>query len=149
MVLSWHSSVGWVFAHGVRGLPFESHQCLPKYVEEISSVAMLAAKRSTGVAPQVNLVECVTHMYLPSANKAKPNLALKLRGDIIRSPKQRYQWPHKQDPCPPNFFFKRKTISSNYIFHCWHSDQFPYQILLLCDGSFTAKLSQCWKNTLR
>ena len=28
-------------------------------------------------------------------------LALKPRGDITRSPKQGYQWPHEKDLCPP------------------------------------------------
>ena len=28
-------------------------------------------------------------------------LALKPRGDVTRSPKQGYQWPHKKDLCPP------------------------------------------------
>ena len=37
-----------------------------RYMEEIGS----AAKRSAGVAPKVNLGEHVTHMPLPSANKA-------------------------------------------------------------------------------
>ena len=32
--------------------------------------AMLATKRSAGVTPEVNLMECVTHMPLPSSNKA-------------------------------------------------------------------------------
>ena len=32
-----------------------------------------------------------------SLNKAEPTLALKPRGDITRSPKQGYQWPHKKD----------------------------------------------------
>ena len=41
-----------------------------RYVEEIGLAAMLATKRSAGVAPEVNLGECVTHMPLPSANKA-------------------------------------------------------------------------------
>ena len=41
-----------------------------RYVEEISSAAMLAAKRSAGVAPGVNLRECVTCTPLPSMNKA-------------------------------------------------------------------------------
>ena len=31
---------------------------------------MQAAKRSAGIAPEVNLGECVTHMPPPSANKA-------------------------------------------------------------------------------
>ena len=41
-----------------------------RYVEEIWLVAILAAKRSAGVAPEVHLKEYVTHLPLPSANKA-------------------------------------------------------------------------------
>ena len=54
-----HSSVSWAFAHGARGFPFDSHQCLRRYVDEISSAAMLATKRSAGVASEVNLREHV------------------------------------------------------------------------------------------
>ena len=32
-------------------------------------------------------------------------LVLKPRADVIRSLKQGYQWPHKNDMCPPIFFF--------------------------------------------
>ena len=35
-----------------------------------SSPAMLAAKRSAGVTPEVNIRECVIHMPPPSMNKA-------------------------------------------------------------------------------
>ena len=41
-----------------------------RYVEEINSAAMLAAKRLAGVTPEVNLRECITHTPLPSMNKA-------------------------------------------------------------------------------
>ena len=44
-----------------------------KYIEEIGSAAMQATKtdkRLTGVAPEVNLMECITCTPLPSANKA-------------------------------------------------------------------------------
>ena len=51
---------------------------------------MLAAKRSAGESQ-----ERILCRPLPSANKAA-TLALKLRGDVIRSPKQGYQWPHKK-----------------------------------------------------
>ena len=78
-------------------------------VEEISSAAILAAKRLVCVTPKVNLRECVTHMPPPSANKAANSgfesqgrhhqksktgvsLPLNLRGDIPKSPKQGYQW---------------------------------------------------------
>ena len=39
-----------------------------------------------------------------------PTLALKPRGDVTRSPKQVYQWPHKQDLYPPKFFLKRLCV---------------------------------------
>ena len=35
-------------------------------------------------------------------------LTLKPRGDVIRSPKQGYQWPHKKDSCPPNNLLKKQ-----------------------------------------
>ena len=41
-----------------------------RYMEENGSAAMLAAKRSAGITPEVNLIECVTPTPLPSANKA-------------------------------------------------------------------------------
>ena len=41
-----------------------------RYIEENGSVAMLAAKRLAGVAPEVNLGECVTRTPLPTINKA-------------------------------------------------------------------------------
>ena len=41
-----------------------------RFVEEIGLAAMLAAKRSAGVAPEVNLREHVTHMPPPNVNKA-------------------------------------------------------------------------------
>ena len=41
-----------------------------RYMEEIILTAMLAAKMSAGVAPEVNLGEFVIHIHLPSVNKA-------------------------------------------------------------------------------
>ena len=60
--------------------------------------AMLALYTGKGVAPEVNLRECISCTPLPSANKAEPTLALK-----PRSPKQVYQWPHKWT-CVQQFF---------------------------------------------
>ena len=62
-----------------------------RYMEEIESAAMLATKRSAGVAPEVNLGKHVTCMPLPT---------WKPRADITRSTKQGYQWHHKKDLCP-------------------------------------------------
>ena len=58
------------------------------------STAMLAAKRSAGVEPEVNLRE-----HVMQARIRLPTLALK-----PRSQKQVYQWPHKKDLCPPKIF---------------------------------------------
>ena len=41
-------------------------------------------------------------------------LPLKPRGDITRSPKQGYQWPHKKDSCPPKNFKKRPVKVPEY-----------------------------------
>ena len=50
----------------------------------------------------------VTRMPLLSLNKAEPTLALKPRGDVTRSLKQGYQWPHKKDSGPPKILKKKK-----------------------------------------
>ena len=51
-----------------------------RYMEE-SSAAMLSTKSSAGVAPEVNLRECVTCMPLPNMNRAV------YREEIIKSSK--------------------------------------------------------------
>ena len=40
--------------------------------------------------------------------KKRSTLALKLRTDLTRSPKQGYQWPHEKDLCPPKIKKKMK-----------------------------------------
>ena len=60
-----------------------------------------------GVAPEVNLREHILRTPPPSANKAEPTLALKPRGDVTRSPKQGYQWPHKWTCVQQNFKIKK------------------------------------------
>ena len=65
---------------------------------------MLAAKRSAGVAPEVNLRNSL-HISEEST------LVLKLRAEATRSPKQGYHWPHKKDLYPLKNIFKKKTRS--------------------------------------
>ena len=69
-----------------------------------SSVAMLAAKRSAGVAPDMNLMILLHVGDKPQARGS--TLALKPRIDVTRSPKQGYQWPQEKDSCPPKKFKK-------------------------------------------
>ena len=40
------------------------------YEEENGSAAMLTTRRSAGVTPDMNLIDCVTHTPPPNANKA-------------------------------------------------------------------------------
>ena len=60
-----------------------------KYVHENGLVVMLAAKRSAGVALQVNLREYTSCIPPPSANKAAHS------GFEIQRCHQEYQWPTK------------------------------------------------------
>ena len=71
---------------------------------------MLAVYTSRGVAPEVNLRECISRTPLQSSNKAEPTLALKPRGDVTRSPKQGYQWPHKWTCVQQKFKKKNKRL---------------------------------------
>ena len=48
-----------------------------RYMEESGSAAMLAGKRSIGVAPEVNFRECVTHIPPIGTNKAAHSKAEK------------------------------------------------------------------------
>ena len=52
-------------------------------------------------------------MPLPSMNKA---LAVKPRGDVTRSPKQGYQWPHKRHMLIKNPKTKIKNLNILLIF---------------------------------
>ena len=69
-----------------------------RYVEENG----LAAKRSAGVAPEVNLGECVTCMPPPSTDKAA-TLALKPRV-------QNRGISGLKRTCPPIFFLKKRIM---------------------------------------
>ena len=73
-----------------------------KYVDENGLAAMLAAKRSVGVTPEVNLREHTSCMPLQCVNKAAHS--------GFESPKQSISGPTK-DMCPPTFSLKKKTTS--------------------------------------
>ena len=72
-LLKWRSKYIWIYACSqLRGWN--------------SSVAMLAAKRSAGVTPEVNL-RIVLHTGDEAYKPGDPSLALKRRIDVTRSPK--------------------------------------------------------------
>ena len=77
-----------------------------KYMEENGLAAMLATKRSVGVAPEVNLREYVICMLMSSMNKATHSgfETQRICHQKSRSPKQGYQLSYKKDLCPQIFF---------------------------------------------
>ena len=77
--------------------------------------AMLALYTGKGVSPEMNLRECISCMPPHSSNKPEPTLALKPRGDVTRSPKQGYQWPHKRT-CLQQKFKKKKVSEQNCLY---------------------------------
>ena len=81
---------------------FESHQCLAGTWKRRLGCQEVGRCSTRGESQGT----CkVTHTPPLSLNKAEPTLALKPRGDITRSLKQGYQWPHKKDLCPPKNYF--------------------------------------------
>ena len=66
-----------------------------RYMEENDLAAMLAAKRSAGVAPEVNFRECV--------NKTAHS-GFETQRRRHQKSKQGYQWSHKKDLCRSKFF---------------------------------------------
>ena len=73
--------------------------------------AMPAAKRLACVAPEVDLGECTFHLPLQKVNEAEHTLALKLRGDTTRNPKQGYQWPQKRHVSAKNL--KKRSVQTD------------------------------------
>ena len=80
--------------------------------------AMLALYTGKGVAPEVNFRERISRTPPHSSNKAEPTLVLKPGGDVTRSPKQGYQWPHKQT-CVQQKFKKKKKKKNIRINSGW------------------------------
>ena len=77
--------------------------------------AMLAIYTGRGVAPEVNLKECISRTPPQSLNKAEPTLALKPRGDVTRSPKQGYQWPQEWTCVQQKLKKKKKRILQYHV----------------------------------
>ena len=75
-----------------------------RYMEKNGSVAILAAKRSAGVAPEVNLGECVTRTPLPTVIKAAHS-GFETDGTCHQKSKTGVSVAHKKDLCPPEFLF--------------------------------------------
>ena len=78
------------------------------YVEENGLAVMLATRRSVGVAPEVNLREYVTHMPLPSMNKAVHS-GFKTQMRCHQKYKTGLSEAQQKDLCPPKI--KKKVLS--------------------------------------
>ena len=92
---------------------FESHQCLAgmwkRWLSCHAGRQEVGRCHTRGESQGTCNITCTPPLSL---NKAEPTLALKPRGDITRSPKQGYQWPHKKDSCPPKISKKKEPIRS-------------------------------------
>ena len=75
------------------------------YVEENGFTAMLVTKSSAGVAPEVNIRECVTHMPLLSLNKASHSGCETQRRHHQKS-KTMVSVAREKDLCPPKVILK-------------------------------------------
>ena len=71
------------------------------------SAAMLAAKRSAGVSPEVNLRECISRTPLPSANKAAHS-GFETRRRHHQKSKTGVSVAPQKHVCPPKIIKKRK-----------------------------------------
>ena len=90
---------------------FESHQCLAGMWKRQPGCHAGCQKVGRCCTRGESQGTCnVTHTPPLSSNKAELTLALKPRGDVTRSLKQGYQWPHKKDSSPPKIFKKNKKI---------------------------------------
>ena len=76
--------------------------------------AMLDAKRSAGVTPEVNLREHIQCMPPPSVNKAAHS-AFETQRRHHKKSEQGHLWPHKQDLCPQKIFLKTCGKTYNVI----------------------------------
>ena len=65
--------------------------------------------RGWQVSHQMWILGNAYHIHFCQVRIRLPTLALKSRGDITRTPKQGYQWPHKKNLCPPKIVLKRCT----------------------------------------
>ena len=103
-------------SNGMIAPSFESHQCLAgmwkRWLSCHAGCQEVGRCRTRGESQGM----CnITHMSPLSSNKAEPTLALKSRGDVTRSPKQGYQWPHKKDSCTQIFFKKNLQTSTKFF----------------------------------
>ena len=103
----------WVQAPARTSTNACGHIC--KYVDQKGSTAMLplctVSRRCTRDESQVHTSE--------KAHKGS-TLALKPMENVIRSPKQEYQWPHKKGLCPPKILRNsvRPRIHAGYCVLC-------------------------------
>ena len=78
----------------------EFHLCLFVHVQVCGLkglVAMQTVKGSAGVAAEVNLRNLLHTGHETCMQGIHPGFETQSRQDIMRSPKQGYQWPHKDD----------------------------------------------------
>ena len=103
---------------------------------------MLASIQSAGVAPEVNL----RNSWHAGDEAQGSTLALKPRGDVLRSPKQGYQSPHKKDSCPPKIKQKKPLKFIYALQYCkWILIHACFIMSNLSNSSNWIKIPSFWK----
>ena len=80
-------------------------QCIKKVYKHLGQrglATLLPTRRPAGIAPEVNMRNQMHRGDKPHNQGINPDL--KPSVDIIRCPKQGYQWLHKKELCPPLSF---------------------------------------------
>ena len=94
-------------------LNLASYLCWNMHVGK-QPAAMLAIKRSAGVAPEVYLRDYISHTPQPSANTAAHSGFETQRRHHQKAKRQVYQWPHTKDLCPSKILYS-SIIQSNEL----------------------------------
>ena len=111
---NWCCQVPWLTKSTSFDFPWYLNNAIPVLLTHYrfgrdGSAAMLAAKRSAGVAPEVNLRECVRCTPLPSSNKAAHS-----GFETQRRHHQKFETgvsvAPKMDTCPTNIKKKTNTL---------------------------------------
>ena len=105
----------------------------PSTWTENGLAAMLATKRSAGVAPEVNLRNPFAHRRWSTEVRGF-TLDLKPKGRCHQ--KFKHQWIHKKRPMSSKFFFKENNIETALVnalvtTHCVPPTEAPYYIMWL------------------
>ena len=115
-----------------------------KYVNQKDSAAILATKRSAGVAP-------ILRNSLNAGEKACTNLALKTRADVTKGRNRGISDLTKKDLCPPIFFSGKHplvNLSNKFSHQAFRENSFTlFSVLLSNHATYNSSLNNFQNST--